>query len=291
MTVQAFRTQAFENTHENRAFDFLLTELHRVWGDADEKITLLGNFFCQGSEIDAAIIKRDSIIVIDFKDYGGKIHFSENDRWFADEVEVRGGNKRNPFHQIRTNRFALLERLKELGNLPSGRDPNLGHITGMVLFHKAISFDDNQISGPVSRWFHIVDFDHAAERLSQITSREIDLADDDIDAIISAIGIPKYTPVGAPVQLEPNTAVGDHQTHDDLPIPLIACMDSVSKFIRNDDQILVISGMVGTGRELLIEPIILEITSEGKSFTVLGPNRRYADRYGVEAHSIYSHIF
>jgi hypothetical protein len=291
MTVQAFRTQAFETTHENRAFDSLLSELHRVWGDTDENITLMGNFFCRGSEIDAAVLKRDGITVIDFKDYGGKIHFSENDRWFADDVEVRGGNKRNPFHQVRTNRFALLERFKELGNLPSGREPNLGHITGMVLFHKAIVFDDNQISGPISRWFHIVDFDHGAERLSQITSREIDLSNDDLDAIVSAFGIPKYTPVGAPVQLEPNSADGELPSLDDLPTPLISSMDSVSGFINSDEQILVISGMVGTGRELLIEPIVSEITSTGKSFTVLGPNRRYAERYAVEAYSIYSHVF
>jgi hypothetical protein len=291
MTVQVFRTQAFETTHENRVFDTLLSDLQRVWGDADDKVILLGNFYCQGSEIDAAVLKRNSITVIDFKDYGGKIHFSENDRWFADDVEVRGGNKRNPFHQVRTNRFAVLERIKELGNLPSGREPNLGHITGMVLFHKAIVFDDNQISGPISRWFHVVDFDHGAERLSQITSREIDLSNEDLDAIVSGFGIPKYTPVGAPIQLEPNSADEAPSALDDLPAPLTSSLDRINEFIDSDEQLLVISGMVGTGRELLIEPIVSKITAEGKSFTVLGPNRRYADRYPVEAQSIYSYAF
>lgn len=291
MTVQAFRTQAFETTHENRAFDALHSELQRVWGDADEKVILLGNFYCQGSEIDAAVLKRDSITVIDFKDYGGKVRFSENDQWFADDVEVRGGNKRNPFHQVRTNRFALLERFKELGNLPSRRDPNLGHISGMVLFHKAIVFDDNQISGPISRWFHIVDFDHCAERLSQITSRGIDLSNEDLDAIVSGFGIPKYTPVGAPIKLEPSSADASLSALDDLPAPLTSSLGRINEFIDSDEQLLVITGMVGTGRELLIGPMVSKITASGMSFTVLGPNRRYADRYPVEAHSIYSYAF
>jgi hypothetical protein len=57
-------------------------------------------------------LKQDSISVIDFKDYEGKVAFSENGKWYADDVEIRGGNKRNPYLQIRDNKFALLDFLK-----------------------------------------------------------------------------------------------------------------------------------------------------------------------------------
>ncbi len=41
-------------------------------------MVLLGNLYYQGSEIDAAVLKGDSISVLDFKDYEGKVSFSEN---------------------------------------------------------------------------------------------------------------------------------------------------------------------------------------------------------------------
>ena len=146
MTVRAYRTQPFETTHENRAFDSLLAELLSVWGESEELVVLLGNLYCRGVEIDAAIIRQRSITVIDFKDYGGDIRFSESGTWFANDVEVKGGSKRNPYHQIRTNKFAFLEFIQDLHGLPSGRSPNLGHISGMVLFQRPISFDENQPS-------------------------------------------------------------------------------------------------------------------------------------------------
>ncbi len=96
MTIQAYRTQPFEESHENRIFDVFLKELERVWGDSDDLVILLGNFYCQGCEIDAAVIKKNSITVIDFKNYGGGIHFSENGPWRTDDgTIIKGGSKSN----------------------------------------------------------------------------------------------------------------------------------------------------------------------------------------------------
>lgn len=182
MAIQTHRTQPYTTTHENRIFDALLGRLEEVWGNSEDIVLLLGNFHCQGSEIDAAILKKDSITVIDFKDYGGIIKFSENGKWLADTVGIRGGNKPNPYIQIRHNKFALLESLKRI-SFPSGNQPNLGHISGLVLFHKSITFEDNQLPPNIERWFHIVDLDNIIERLSQITSREISLSNQDLDHI------------------------------------------------------------------------------------------------------------
>lgn len=138
MTIQAYRTQPFAKTHENRIFDVLLQELERVWGESEDLVILLGNFYCQGSEIDAAVIKADSITVIDFKNYRGGIRFSENGPWRTSEgVEIKGGSKPNPFIQIRDNKSALSEFLQKL-KFSSGRQPNWKHITGLVLFHQPI---------------------------------------------------------------------------------------------------------------------------------------------------------
>lgn len=292
MTIQAYRTQPFKTTHENRIFDALMKELKRLWGDSEDLVLLLGNFYCQGSEIDAAVLKRDSITVIDFKDYEGRISFSENARWLAGNVEVRGGNKPNPFIQIKDNKFALLKSL-EIISLPSDRQPNLGHISGLVLFHKPITFDDRQLSPKIERWFHVVDFDHAVERLSQITSREINLSNQDLETIPKALSIPEYIPIGASVRAVTPTETGMHPTKPELPDSLQSAMSRIAAFLDSSEQILIVTGMIGTGLEQLLKAIAARALTQGRNYTVLAPNRRIALRYPieVEAESIYSHLY
>jgi hypothetical protein len=292
MTIQAYRTQPFKTTHENRIFYALMKELKRLWGDSEDLVLLLGNFYCQGSEIDAAVLKRDSITVIDFKDYKGRISFSENDRWLAGNVEVRGGNKPNPFIQVRYNKFALLNSLKEIG-LPSGRQPNLGHISGLVLFHKPITFDDRQLPPNLERWFHVVDFDHAVERLSQITSREINLSNQDLETIPKALSIPEHIPVGASVRAVTPLETRVDTTEPELPQSLQSAMSRIAAFLNSSEQILIVTGMIGTGLEQLLKAIAVRALTQGRNYTVLAPNRRIALRYPieVEAESIYTHLY
>lgn len=294
MPVRAYRTQPFQTTHENRAFDALYGELKRVWQESEELVVLLGNFYCQGSEIDAAVLKRDSISVIDFKDYEGKISFSENGRWYADQVEIKGGNKRNPYLQIRDNKFSFLDFIKTVDPLPSGRSPNYGHISGIVVFHKSIEFDDTQVPRTIAPWFHVVDLAHTAERLSQITSRAIDLSVDDIAFILQRLAIPLYVPAGEkPERAAPIAGYGDGSGRNGSE--LAECLQPVGlkieEFINSESQALLVSGMVGTGTAKLARDIVNRATSNGWSCVVLAPNRRMASQYSVEADSLYSHIY
>lgn len=112
MGFKAFRGSAFNHSHENQVFNALHDMLSAEWEDRDEQLFLFGNFFVAGKEFDALIVKNNAIIVIDFKNFGGKLTFSENGSWYCDDVVVKGGNSRNPFLQIRSNKFALLDYVK-----------------------------------------------------------------------------------------------------------------------------------------------------------------------------------
>ena len=112
MTFQAYRGNAFEHTHENHAFNRLYDLLQAEWADRDESLYLWGNFFVGSRELDALVVKRNAIIIVDFKDYGGQLSFSENGRWTIDGVEVKGGSSVNPYQQIRKNKFKLLEFIR-----------------------------------------------------------------------------------------------------------------------------------------------------------------------------------
>lgn len=290
MTVRAYKTQSYETTQENRLFDSLLKELKRVWGNSEHLVILLGNFYCQGSEIDAAILKRNSITVIDFKDYGGNISFLENGPWLAGEVLVKGGSKPNPFIQVRDNKFALLNTLEKI-RFPSGRHQNLGHISGLVLFHKPITFDEGQLPPNIERWFHVVDFDRALQRLSQITSREINLSDRDLAYIVQHLSIPEYFPVGLAAKAIPGSLPAVAAAKFELPEYLESVVPCIEKFLASSKKILIITGMMGAGLYLLQKAIADTSRSKRRNYSVLAPNSKIASVYPVESKSIYSHIF
>jgi hypothetical protein len=290
MVIQAYRTQPYKTTHENRIFDALLDKLEEIWGNSEDIVLLLGNFKCQGYEIDAAVLKKHSITVIDFKDYGGLIKFSENGRWLADEIEIKGGNKPNPFIQIKDNKFALLKVLEKIG-FSSGNQQNLGHISGLALFHKPIIFDDRQLPPNIERWFHIVDFDHAVERLSQITSREINLSNQDLEKIAEELSIAKYVPVGSGTKAVTSSVKGFDTDKIELSASLHHVISQVEMFLESPEKIMIITGMIGTGIEQLLIASDSIALKKGRNFTILSPNRRIASRYEIEANSIYTHIY
>jgi Nuclease-related domain len=290
MAVQAYRTQPYTTTHENRIFDALLVKLEEVWGNSEDLVLLLGNFHCQGSEIDAAVLKRDSITVIDFKDYGGTVTFSENGHWFADEIKVKGGSKPNPYIQIKTNKFSLLEFLKNV-SFPSGHQPELGHISGIVLFHKSITFDDRQIPPNIERWFHVVDFDRVIERLSQITSRGISLANRDLDHIVKTLSISEYIPVGAGTKAVSLPTKIFNSDERDFPISFQPVISQIKNFLDSSERVLTVTGMVGTGLEQIMELIASKALEANRTYDILAPNRRLTSYYSIEANSIYNHIY
>lgn len=158
---------------------------------------LFGNFFVGGKELDALIVKRNAIIAIDFKNFGGEVRFSENNRWTCDGVPVKGGNSINPYQQLRTNKFALLEFIQS-DRLPLRSQPNLGHIAALTLFQQPIEFDELQVPPKIRSWFHVGDMLHAVRTVDSIASASIDLPSNDLEILINAFDVPPYFPDGHP---------------------------------------------------------------------------------------------
>ena len=161
----------------------------------------------------------------------------------------------------------------------------------MVLFQQPIIFDDKHLPGPISRWFHVVDMEHATLRLAQLTSREIDLTNDDIEAIVNSIGINQYMPAGAGVRLARESSDDVASADHILPAPLNVPWEQINKFLVGHDSLAIVSGMVGTGKHLLLRTLVSEAQNSGRNYTVLSPNRRLANQCSVESRSIYGHIF
>lgn len=109
MAFKSYLTRQYEHTHENSFFRSFSTQLRKSLGEVDGLNVLIGNISCNGHQIDSIFISKGKIIVIDFKNYGGKLTFSENNPWQIhngkDFVFVKGGGGiRNPFQQVNAYR-------------------------------------------------------------------------------------------------------------------------------------------------------------------------------------------
>ncbi|NMC98711.1 MAG: NERD domain-containing protein, partial [Bacteroidales bacterium] len=116
MAYKSYLTRQYDHTHENSFFRVFSTQLRKTFKDVDGLNILIGNVSCNGHQIDALFIASGKIIVIDFKNYGGKLIFSENNPWRIstgdDFVFVKGGGViRNPYQQVNAYRHSLIQYL------------------------------------------------------------------------------------------------------------------------------------------------------------------------------------
>lgn len=243
MVIKAYRANPFQYTYENSIFDDLFKELQKIWGESKERVLLLGNLKCEGREIDAVFIKKSSITIIDFKNYTeGSITFEENlaieeSRWFINDTHIRGGQHKNPFKQIKANKFSLknfLEGIQE--NSQNNFILKADHISGLVLFHHPIEFDETKFSPNVRAWFHVVDFQQVGERLSQIASPQINLTNNDLNNIANEIGLPEYTPISSENSKIEYTYYAEINTNNPTAFLFaIDCSGSMSELINGSE--------------------------------------------------------
>lgn len=192
MPFTAYLPSGFQHRHESEAFDVLVKLLHEKFDSSAGSHILIGNVMIAGNEMDAVLFKPNGIAIVELKDYGGKVHFSENSEWQADDRVVRGGTKINPFVQVRGYRFNLrswlvdLEQQLELHPRPRGAWQD---ISALVLFSRDIQFDDRVLMGALRYWFEISDMRRVAERLERVRARALRFKEEEFDSILRRLQI------------------------------------------------------------------------------------------------------
>jgi len=192
MAFKSYLNFKYSYPHETKIWNKLVDKLTKEFKDSEDEVYLVGNLLAEGKELDALLVKRDAIIVIDFKDYGGKLIISENDQWTISGNTINS-NRKNPFAQLSDNKYAILSTLKK--RLPDGYDSwvNIGHINALVLFHQNIDYDldqlANDLSHSASRWFSVCDFEHFEIRIDEITSNQTSIRGERVNIIFDALGI------------------------------------------------------------------------------------------------------
>lgn len=165
----AFRVGNYDNTAEREQFRFLCQQLKTHFGDSGEFCVFAGNYNI-GCELDALFIKKDAIISIEFKNYGGNVVANENGEWTADRVAIKGGSRKTVLQQARINHSTVKRELKALGV----ESKHIKDVPHLIIFHQPIEMD-NRLSSTNKSWLHITDDNHFIEKLDDITCPKTDL--------------------------------------------------------------------------------------------------------------------
>ena len=187
MSLNIYKVSAYETTHEREQFDELSEILKKEYDNHEDTHLLIANPSFDNRDIDAVFIKRDAIVVIELKNYGGDLRVAENGDWKCDNEVVKGGsNKKNPFLQIKINKTGICRIFDLWFNKPN---VNLAHTSGIVVFNKPITIIESLISSQVATWFHIADMNTVAAKLRNITSRAINYTNDDLEELIGRLNL------------------------------------------------------------------------------------------------------
>lgn len=165
----AFRVGNFDNTAEREQFRFLCEQLKAHYEDSNEFCVLAGNYNI-GCELDALFIKKDAIIAIEFKNYGGKLLANENGEWTCDGKVIKGGSRKTVLQQARINHSIVKKELKALGVSKE----NIKNVPTLIIFNQPVEIINN-LSATNKSWLHITDNEHFIEKLDDITCPHTDL--------------------------------------------------------------------------------------------------------------------
>ncbi len=165
----AFRVGNFDTTAEREQFRFLCEQLKAHYEDSNEFCVLAGNYNI-GCELDALFIKKDAIIAIEFKNYGGKVIANENGEWTCDGKVIKGGSRKTILQQARINHSTVKKELKALGVSKE----NIKDVPTLIIFNKPVEITNN-LSVTNKSWLHITDNEHFIEKLDDITCPHTDL--------------------------------------------------------------------------------------------------------------------
>lgn len=165
----AFRVGNYDNTAEREQFRFLCGQLKAHYENLEDFCVFVGNYNI-GCELDALFIKKDAIISIEFKNYGGKVVANENGEWTCDGKNIKGGSRKTVLQQARINHSTVKKELKILG-VEKNQIKDIPHL---IIFHQPIELENN-LSATNKSWLHITDDAHFTEKLDDITCPKTDL--------------------------------------------------------------------------------------------------------------------
>ena len=182
MSLKVYRFSNYLNTAEREQF----RSLCKLLKNSSEDYILVANPIINGRELDALLIKRHAIIILEFKNYSGVLSASEYGDWHIkngedQDVVVKGGyGNKNPFIQLSHNRWSVINKFKDDldSEFPEYSElVNAYHISGLIVFNGEITEGKYDFPSKIKTWLRISDMDHVRETIEDVTSDQINFND------------------------------------------------------------------------------------------------------------------
>ena len=194
MPLLVYRPNLFHNTAENLQFRALCTELKRRIEASDNRAKnrkslwiMVGNFNFAEKEFDAFLIKKEGIVLLEFKNYGGKITVSNND-WKGESdghpFVIKGGSGgKTPLEQARLNRNAFIRNITGSFALTNAQAQKIS--TLVVFNHKSEIV--NNLRFNVQTWLNLTDNTDFFGAIESIVDKDMNLTPVDMKRIAERI--------------------------------------------------------------------------------------------------------
>jgi hypothetical protein len=213
VTVELWMGSEFEHAHEMRALRAVLAQMVEHFGDAGDLYLLLANFFCDGEEIDLAVVKKNAVIVVELKECAAPVVGRPNGAWrIQGDGILNEGRRRNPYQQVRQYRYALMNYLTrqrfDFLSSQKARQVRFEHVSGLVVFSPTMSAGSQiEISPRDRKWFGVAGLDSLWAEINDQRSPQIRLNHGEARKLAAqALGLTRYDVqeyLGAPSEPEP----------------------------------------------------------------------------------------
>ena len=192
MPLLVFRPRLFDNTAENLQFRSMCAELKRRISISDEHnkpelCLFVGNFNFAEKEFDAFLIKRNAIILIEFKNYGGKITINNNEwkvEYDGQTGTIKGGaGNKTPLEQARLNRNAFTRNMVDSKTLTEDQAKK---IASLIVFNHDSEIENN-LRFNIQTWLNICDNRTFYGTVESIVNKDFDFSANDLRRIADQI--------------------------------------------------------------------------------------------------------
>ncbi len=262
-------------SHENTFFRHFASTLVALFEHNSMDGVLLGmpkSLIWDDLQIDALLITKGTITIIDFKDYTGEIILPNEDvfkhgRWETSSgILVKGGSSVNPFAQLGKQRYKLIQIFER--TLDKNIRISSKNISTMVCFCNPVNIIGN-IPSNFKLSFFVSDKNNFSNTLLDI----IDVVDSDTNLLENSFisylkekvfEAREYDLTSAvcnePSLLENELFLPKERTEDVIANSAIE-MEDIGKFLQSDSRVMIVTGTVGSRKDD-IAPLIRDMAHE-----------------------------
>lgn len=268
------RKSTFSKSYENTFFRDFSCRLYNLFKEKNLSGLLIGSPVCEVDgrlQIDALLITSNVVCIIDFKNFQGKIMLPdvgdfEYGLWQTEsEEQIKGGNSKNPFIQLKTQRKRFYDVTQKaiIRNLSSKDTFDPARVIRVVCFQGEIELQGT-IPGSESNTFFIFDKSNFVEGiydLIDVIDNKVNLSEDSFIAFKQVFRADLYkidekTTEDKIKEVSSKSARLDYTSlRDDQKAALI----EIESFLEDqENHVFILQGTINSGKTFLI-PYIQEV--------------------------------